>query len=78
MKRCKTLGRLAQRWFEIANAQPGEGGLAPSQDGAFFRNPASAANKQPHAAVIADTAAALSPSIATGSIGSRSRLKQRS
>jgi hypothetical protein len=36
MKRCKTLGRLAQRWFEIANAQPGEGGLAPSQDGAFF------------------------------------------
>jgi hypothetical protein len=35
------------------------------------------ANKQPDAAVIAGTAAAQSPSIAAGSIGSRSRSKQR-
>jgi hypothetical protein len=25
--RCKTLRRLAQGWFEIANAQPGQGAL---------------------------------------------------
>jgi hypothetical protein len=44
---------------------------------AFFLNPAGPANKQPDAAVNAGTAAALSPSIAAGSIGSRSRSKQR-
>jgi hypothetical protein len=26
---CQTLGRLAQGWFEVANAQPGQGGLYP-------------------------------------------------
>src|SRR6516164_5450062 len=26
---CQTLGRLAQSWFEAANAQPGQGGLYP-------------------------------------------------
>jgi hypothetical protein len=44
----------------------------------FFQNPAGPANKQPYAAVIAGTAAAQPPSIAAGSIGSRSRSKQRS
>jgi hypothetical protein len=46
--------------------------------GFFFRNLAGPANKQPYAAVIAGTAAAQPPSIAAGSIGSRSRSKQRS
>src|SRR6202049_4524527 len=26
---CQTFGRLAQRWFEVANAQPRQGGLYP-------------------------------------------------
>jgi hypothetical protein len=44
----------------------------------FFRIPDGRANKKSYAAVIAGTAAAQSPSIAAGSIGSRSRSKQRS
>jgi hypothetical protein len=44
----------------------------------FSRNLAGPANKQPDAAVIAGAAAAQSPSIAAGSIGSRSPSKQRS
>jgi hypothetical protein len=44
----------------------------------FFRIPAGSANKKPYAAVNAGTAAAQSPSIAAGSIGSRSRSKQPS
>ena len=29
MQCCKTLRRLAQGWFEVANAHPGQGGLYP-------------------------------------------------
>ena len=43
----------------------------------FLRNLGGPANKQPYAAVIAGTAAAQSPSIVAGSIGSRSRSQQR-
>jgi hypothetical protein len=43
-----------------------------------FRIPDGRANKKSYAAVIAGTAAAQSPSIAAGSIGSRSRSKQPS
>jgi hypothetical protein len=33
---CKTLGGLAQGWFEVANAQPGQRGLYPVHNpGAF-------------------------------------------
>jgi mono/diheme cytochrome c family protein len=42
----------------------------------FFRIPAGPANKKSYAAVIAGTAASQSPSIAAGSIGSRSRSEQ--
>jgi hypothetical protein len=44
----------------------------------FFEILAGPANKKSYAAVIAGTAAVESPSIAAGSIGSRSRSKQRS
>jgi hypothetical protein len=44
----------------------------------FSENLGGPANKQPHAAVIAGTAAAVSPSIVADSIGSRSRSQQRS
>jgi len=64
------LTRLAVRFEQIVRR--------PVYRGFFFQNPAGPANKQPYAAVIAGTAAAQPPSIAAGSIGSRSRSKQRS
>src|SRR5271170_3776934 len=33
---CQTLGRLAQGWFEVANVQPGQGGLYPVHDAGAF------------------------------------------
>src|ERR1700724_3871141 len=37
---CKTLGGLAQGWFEVANAQPGQGGLYPVHNPRAFPHPA--------------------------------------
>ena len=48
------------------------GGTGSRYTAVFFRNLGGPANKQPYAAVIAGTAAAQSPSIGAGSIGSRS------
>src|SRR5712672_1581020 len=33
---CQTFGRLAQGWFEVANAQPGQGGLYPVHNARAF------------------------------------------
>src|SRR5689334_16889406 len=33
---CQTLGRLAQGWFEVANAQPRQGGLYPVHNARAF------------------------------------------
>src|ERR1700736_1798912 len=37
---CQTLGRLAQGWFEAANAQPGQGGLYPIHNPRAFAHQA--------------------------------------
>src|ERR1700739_3554602 len=44
---CKTLGRLAQGWFEIANAQPGQGGLYPVHNARAFPHQAVALAVRP-------------------------------
>src|SRR5438477_11579225 len=44
---CKTLGRLAQGWFEIANAQPGQGGLYPVHNPRAFPHQAVALAVRP-------------------------------
>src|SRR6266436_143279 len=44
---CKTLGRLAQGWFEIANPQPGQGGLYPVHDARAFAHQAVALAVRP-------------------------------
>jgi hypothetical protein len=36
MHACQTLGRLAQGWFEVANAQPGQGRLYPVHNARAF------------------------------------------
>src|SRR5215831_18583999 len=47
MHGCKTLGRLAQGWFEIANAQPGERGLYPVHNARAFPHQAVALPVRP-------------------------------
>src|SRR6201998_4163228 len=37
---CQTFGRLAQGWFEVANAQPGQGGLYPVHNPRAFAHQA--------------------------------------
>src|SRR5260370_729224 len=37
---CKTFGRLAQGWFEVANAQPGQSGLYPVHNARAFSHQA--------------------------------------
>src|SRR4029077_13696687 len=37
---CQTLGGLAQGWFEVANAQPGQGGLYPVHNPRAFAHQA--------------------------------------
>src|SRR6266700_4566543 len=37
---CKTLGRLAQGWLEVANTQPGQGGLYPVHNARAFAHQA--------------------------------------
>src|SRR5712672_562727 len=44
---CKTLRRLAQGWFEVANAQPGEGPLHSVDDARAFPNQAFALPVEP-------------------------------
>src|ERR1700756_4103262 len=47
MHGCKTLGGLAQGWFEVANAQPGQGGLYPVDDPRAFPHQAVALAVRP-------------------------------
>src|ERR1700730_4321061 len=44
---CKTLGGLAQGWFEVANPQPGEGGLYPVHNPLAFHHQAVALAVRP-------------------------------
>src|SRR3984893_15750183 len=44
---CKTFGRLAQGWFEVANAQPGQGGLYPVHNPRAFPHQAVALAVRP-------------------------------
>src|SRR5260370_5968679 len=44
---CKTLGGLAQGWFEVANAQPGQGGLYPVHNPRAFPHQALALPVRP-------------------------------
>src|ERR1700757_1453250 len=44
---CQTLGRLAQGWFEAANAQPGQGGLYPVHNPRAFPHQAVALAVRP-------------------------------
>src|ERR1700751_1547660 len=43
----KTLGRLAQSWFEVANPQPGQGGLYPVHNPRAFPHQAVALAVRP-------------------------------
>src|SRR5437870_9073005 len=47
MHGCKTLGGLAQGWFEVANAQPGQGGLYPVHNPRAFPDQAVALAVRP-------------------------------
>src|SRR5690349_22855834 len=47
MHGCKTLGGLAQGWFEVANAQPGQGGLYPVHNPRAFPHQAIALAVRP-------------------------------
>src|SRR5207244_12404413 len=47
MHGCKTLGGLAQGWFEVANAQPGQGGLYPVHNPRAFAHQAVALAVRP-------------------------------
>src|SRR5438552_190897 len=44
---CQMLGRLAQGWFEVANAQPGQGGLYPVHNPRAFPDQAVALAVRP-------------------------------
>src|SRR5438105_1616281 len=44
---CQTLGRLAQGWFEVANAQPGQRGLYPVHNARAFPHQAVALAVRP-------------------------------
>src|SRR5580692_7317492 len=44
---CQTFGRLAQGWFEVANAQPGQGGLYPVHNPRAFSHQAFALPVRP-------------------------------
>src|ERR1700720_1388137 len=44
---CQTFGRLAQGWFEVANAQPGQGGLYPVHNPRAFAHQAVALAVRP-------------------------------
>src|SRR5881398_2725667 len=47
MHGCKTLGGLAQGWFEVPNAQPGQGGLYPIHNPRAFPDQAVALAVRP-------------------------------
>src|SRR6201997_3048103 len=47
MHGCKTLGGLAQGWFEVANPQPGQGGLYPVHNARAFPHQAVALAVRP-------------------------------
>src|SRR6201993_757878 len=44
---CQTFGRLAQGWFEVTNAQPGQGGLSPVHNPRAFAHQAVALAVRP-------------------------------
>src|SRR5689334_628807 len=51
---CQTLGRLAQGWFEVANAQPGQGGFYPVHNPRAFPHQAVALAVRPLGVLFGD------------------------